>query len=1308
MIRNSTISGNTDNGTLGGGGIYHNQGVGGSLTIENSTIAGNITTAAGGGIYQNAGTMTIGHSTIVGNQAAANSGGNIWAGGTINLKNTIVANPLAGGNITNSIISQGYNLFSDAAGITASTEDLVDSNTLLGPLGANGGPTETIALWADSPAINAGDNTGAPVFDQRGPGFNRISDNVIDIGAFEYTTPPFTVLEDTLLVATLSGFSVEAIVAIDAQPSHSLYFVLNSDGSFEYLPQFNYNGPDSFTYTVDGGSPITANITVTSVYDAPIANDDYFYLNQGASVTFSSVGPSDLLANDTEIEGDMLTVNVVDDPIYGTITPNGDGTVTYTPYLDFYGVDILTYRVQGVLGSANVASVFFTVLPANNFAPIFTSPDTANIDENTAAVHTVTATDDLPGQTIVFSITGGADDVEFQLIGGVLSFITAPDFEVPTDSDGNNTYIVEITADDQRGLTTTQAITVTIDPVNDNAPLFTSLDTVNIDENTTVVQTVAATDVDLPAQTIVFSITGGADGAKFHIDNGVLSFITAPDYEAPTDFDTNNTYIVEIAADDQSGSTTTQTITVTVDPVNEAPVAADVTFNIGEDQSLNGAVSFSDVDTSIENLTVTAFSGSTAHGQLDLSFDGTFTYMPNSSYFGQDSFTYIVSDGLLTDVGTVTIDIAKTPVDAKDDYYTTPSDTPLTKAVAEGLLANDTDKGRSDFFDASFSYAVLHGTLDLQKDGSFTYTPNAGFNGVDTFIYAVWDGVQYSEAMVTMVVGGGNSFDPQNDSYNTNEDTQLSVGPPGVLSNDTQLVGNNWTAHLITGPANSESFTFNADGSFQYSPNLNFNGSDLFIYYAIDGMLNTTGIVTVTITVDPVNDVPAITNGNSTFTIAENSANTTSVGTVAAIDPDVGDILTYAITSGDTSGAFVIDSSGNISVANGSLLDFETTPSYMLTVTVMDSGLLTDSGIFTVDLINVNDAPSITNGNSTFTVAENSANATAVGTVTATDHDAGDTLSYAITAGDTSGVFTIDSSGSITVADGSLLDFETTPSYTLTIEVTDGGLLTDSGIIIIDVLNLDEVAPTITSGATATAINENSGAAQVIYTVTATDTADISAGVTFSLGTLNDESLFTINSATGEVTLIGDPNFEAKSSYTFIVLASDGVNIATEKTVTLAINNLDEVAPTITSGATATAINENSGAAQVIYTVTATDTADISAGVTFSLGTLNDESLFTINSGTGEVTLIGDPDFEAKSSYTFIVLASDGVNTATEKTVTLAINNLDEVAPTITSGATATAINENSGAAQVIYTVTADGHCRHLCRRHLQLRRPQR
>jgi hypothetical protein len=147
------------------------------------------------------------------------------------------------------------------------------------------------------------------------------------------------------------------------------------------------------------------------------------------------------------------------------------------------------------------------------------------------------------------------------------------------------------------------------------------------------------------------------------------------------------------------------------------------------------------------------------------------------------------------------------------------------------------------------------------------------------------------------------------------------------------------------------------------------------------------------------------------------------------------------------------------------------------------------------------------------------------------------------------------------------------------------------------------------------------------------------------------------------VTLTANPNFEAKSSYTFTVLASDGVNAATEQAVTLAINNLDEAAPTITSSATASAINENSGATQVVYTVNSTDTADTSAGVSYSLKAGQDAKLFSINTSTGAVTLTGNPDFEARSSYAFTVLTSDGVNTATEKAVTLAINNVNE-APT--------------------------------------------
>jgi len=236
---------------------------------------------------------------------------------------------------------------------------------------------------------------------------------------------------------------------------------------------------------------------------------------------------------------------------------------------------------------------------------------------------------------------------------------------------------------------------------------------------------------------------------------------------------------------------------------------------------------------------------------------------------------------------------------------------------------------------------------------------------------------------------------------------------------------------------------------------------------------------------------------------------------------------------------------------------------------------------------------------------------------------------------------------------------------------------------------VDTLAPELTSNTVATALNENSGASQVVYTAVATDASQIS----YSLKTgVADQALFTIDSATGAVTLTADPDFETKPSYSFTVVATDAATNSSEQAVSLAVNNLDEVAPTITSATTATAIDENSGASQVVYTATSTDTADTTTGSTsYSLKTNNsdDASSFSIDSSSGAVTLTADPDFETKASYNFTVVATDAVNNNSEQAVSLAVNNLDEVAPTITSATTATAIDENSGASQVVYTASS-------------------
>ena len=244
----------------------------------------------------------------------------------------------------------------------------------------------------------------------------------------------------------------------------------------------------------------------------------------------------------------------------------------------------------------------------------------------------------------------------------------------------------------------------------------------------------------------------------------------------------------------------------------------------------------------------------------------------------------------------------------------------------------------------------------------------------------------------------------------------------------------------------------------------------------------------------------------------------------------------------------------------------------------------------------------------------------------------------------------------------------------------------------LEINDIDDYRPTITSGDIVNSIDENSGA-QVIYTVTADDSGDISDGFTFALGGPDAEALSVSNNLNdgtfGQVTLNEDPNYEEQAEYSFTVIAIDAAgNESDAKELTLSVNNLDDTAPTFTSSDDAGSIDEN-GSAQIVYTATADDSGDISGGMTFGLAEGGD-SAFSINADSGEVTFAGDADYENKTIYTFDVFATDAAGNASTQTVVLSVDNLDEVAPTITSDATVPGIVENTGAGQVVYTATAD------------------
>jgi VCBS repeat-containing protein len=194
---------------------------------------------------------------------------------------------------------------------------------------------------------------------------------------------------------------------------------------------------------------------------------------------------------------------------------------------------------------------------------------------------------------------------------------------------------------------------------------------------------------------------------------------------------------------------------------------------------------------------------------------------------------------------------------AVNDAYTTAEDTPLTVA-APGVLANDTDADGNPL-SASVVTGPAHGTLTLNANGAFTYTPDANFNDTDSFIYRASDGTaQSNPATVTITVSASNDAPSATaDAYSTGEDTALTVNAPGVLTNDSDPDGNQLSAVLGSGPSHG-TLALNANGSFLYTPTADYDGSDSFTYRASDGTL-TSNLATVTLTVSGVNDAPTVT-----------------------------------------------------------------------------------------------------------------------------------------------------------------------------------------------------------------------------------------------------------------------------------------------------------------------------------------------------------------------------------------------------------------------------------------------------------------
>ena len=619
----------------------------------------------------------------------------------------------------------------------------------------------------------------------------------------------------------------------------------------------------------------TTSVVTVGCSREPVAFDDNYAMTEDDTLVKDAA--NGILANDTDPDFDELEAVLV-----SPLTPTGsgdlllakDGSFTFTPEPDFFGVATFTYKAVDEFYESNEATVTITVagVPDPPFALDDEYPVLEGGTLNVPVDGVLNNDGDVDNDSITAIQLSNVSNGNAVLAGDGSFSYTTPD----ADFFGTVTFTYKV----NDGTFDSNEATVTIDvmPVNDppiaaddpspevGPSYVTDEDEILNVPNATYPDPdgVLANDEDIDSPSITArNASDPANGSVILSPNGSFQFTPAPDWFGETFF-TYQAYDGELYSN-------TVTVDITVNPVNDPPTPDDDIYEVDEDLLLDVTaalgVLFGDID--VDGDPVTAQNpGIPSHGTLtSFNPDGSFTYQPDQDYFGPDEFTYEASDpsGAFT-VATVsiTVDPVNDPPTGEPDVYTTDEDTTLaTIAAVNGVLVNDSD------IDTPHSQLTavpgpLPSGLTFDPDGSFTYTPPADFNTAPpstpvTFTYQVHDGeLNSSDVTVTIHVNPVSDRPiAYGESYTALEDVLLEKDAlAGVLANgDYDPDGNAVIAERVGDPTNGQLTEFNTDGSFKYQANPEYSGPDSFTYKVFDGS-EYSDVVTVNLTVDPVNDPP--------------------------------------------------------------------------------------------------------------------------------------------------------------------------------------------------------------------------------------------------------------------------------------------------------------------------------------------------------------------------------------------------------------------------------------------------------------------
>ncbi|BCG15520.1 hypothetical protein YZOS03_40030 [Vibrio alginolyticus] len=995
----------------------------------------------------------------------------------------------------------------------------------------------------------------------------------------------------------------------------------NGDGTYSFAPNENFNGDVNFTFDVsDGTDTVTANIdvTVTPENDPPVAGSTAYTVHEDNSITISD---EQLLANSSDIEGDVLIDSVSYSGNDGVLEINGDGTYTFSPNENFSGEVSLDVVVVDEEGATDSTTAGITVIEVND--PPIAGPTAYTIDEDQVLTFSESQVllnaSDVEGDVELVGISYDGPDGIFSVNGdGTCSFAPNENF--------NGQVQLDVTIRDEDGAEVDTYITVDVLPIND-APVSGNL-AYSVDEDNSITlsqeQLLAlASDVEGDALTASNLVVDG-DATVTANDDG--SFTITPDANFNGDID--------ITFDINDGSDTiVATADLTVNPVNDLPQPEDQAFTIGEDgvltftdqDLLDGATDIDGDDLSVEGVSYTG-----ADGVLTDNGDGTYSFAPNENFNGDVNFTFDVSDG--TDTVTANIDVTVTPENdppvAGSTSYTVHEDNSITISD-EQLLANSSDV-EGDVAVDSVSYSGTDGVFQDNGDGTYTFSPNENFNGEVSLDVVVVD-----EDGATDSTTAGITVLEVNDppiagatSYSVNEDEVITISSEQLLANASDVEGE-VAIDSVSYSGSDGIFTDNGDGTFSFAPNANFDG-DVSLDVVVVDEDGATAATNANIDVLPINDAPV--SGNLAYSVDEDNSITLSQEQLLAQASDVeGDALTASnlVVDGDATvtanddGSFTITPDANF---NGDI---------DITFDINDGS---DTIVATADLtVNpVNDLPQPED--QAFTIGED-------GVLLFTDEDLldgatdidGDDLSVeSVSYTGADGVLTDNGDGTYSFAPNENFNGD----VNFTFDVSDG---TDTVTANIDVSVTPENDPPV-AGSTSYTVHEDNSITISNEQLLA-NSSDVEGEVAIdSVSYSGADGVFQDN-GDGTYTFSPNENFNGEVSLDVVVVDEDGATDSTTAGITVLEVNDPPIA-----GATSYSVNEDE-----VITISSeqllANASDVEGDVAIdSVSYSGSDGIFTDN-GDGTFSFAPNANFNGDVSLDVVVTDEDGATVATNANI---------------------------------------------------------